>query len=159
VGDYGHVLINGKNVSQNKIDYHMVVLNPETGQIEVSEDFNTYQIKADSKRMNDFINSVARGRIVCIAVAHETSLELSQEEGNVFEHIGAKENISGHFLRDQALIGVKGAKKGEALEQISDEPVEVYVPRGAARREGNDDPRAVRGSHFKSLHLQHEAEI
>jgi tetratricopeptide (TPR) repeat protein len=131
VGDYGHVLINGKNESQNKIGYNIVVLNPETGQVETSENFNTYQIKTDARRMGDFLNSIPNGKIVCVAVAHEASLALSKEEGDIFARIGAKDNLFGKFLWSHAIIGVKGAQKGEAPEQIGEKPVELFIIRNS----------------------------
>jgi tetratricopeptide (TPR) repeat protein len=129
VGDYGHILIAGENVSQNKIGYNIVVANPETGQVEISENFNTYQLKADVKRMNDFIISIPKEKIVCVAVAHEASLALSKEEGNIFERIGAKDTLYGKFLWSHGIIGIKGARKGEALEKIGEKPIELDVIR------------------------------
>jgi hypothetical protein len=77
--------------------------------------------------MVQFIDGIKSGKIVCVAVANEASLKLSKEDGNIFSKIGAKENLYGKFLWGHAIIGVKGAKYGEAIEALSDKPIEIYV--------------------------------
>jgi hypothetical protein len=48
------------------------------------------------------------------------------EEGKIFEQIGAKENLHGNYWA-YGIIGVKGSKYGEAIESISEKPLEIYV--------------------------------
>jgi len=127
VGSYGEILINGNNFSQNKRGYNIVILNPGSGEVEKSENFETYGSNEDVKKMVQFIDGIKSGKIVCVAVANEASLKLSKEDGNIFSKIGAKENLYGKFLWGHAIIGVKGAKYGEAIEALSDKPIEIYV--------------------------------
>jgi tetratricopeptide (TPR) repeat protein len=127
VGNYGQILINGNNVSQNRRGYNVVVLNSKTGDIQNSETFDTSGSKDHVKKMIDFINGIAKGKIVCIAVFDEASNALSKEDGETFEQIGSKENLYGKNRWAHGIIGVKGSKNGEAIEAMDDKPIEIYV--------------------------------
>jgi len=127
VGNYAQILINGKDVSQNKRGYNIVILNFNTGVVEESKSFDTHGSKDDVKKMMEFINRIENGKIICVAVSDEASNQLSNEEGKVFEKIGGKGNLAGKFYWGHAIIGVKGSKYGEAIEGMSEKPLEIYV--------------------------------
>jgi tetratricopeptide (TPR) repeat protein len=127
VGNRGQILINGKNVSQNKRGYNIVVLNPGTGELEKSEGFDTCGSKEDVQKMVDFIDNINNGKIVCVAAADDASSSLSNKEGEVFKKIGGIENLHGKLRWGHGIIGFKGAKYGEAIEAISEKPLEIYV--------------------------------
>lgn len=127
VGNYGLILINGKNVSQNKKGYNIIVLNSATGEVETSENFNTSESKFEVERLMHFISSIEKNKIVCVSVCDEASGHLSSEYGKIFQRIGAKDNLHGKVRWGHGVIGVKGATSGEAIEAISEKPLEIYV--------------------------------
>ena len=127
VGNYGQILINGNNVSQNRRGYNIVVLNPKNGKVEMSKNFDTHGSKDDVKKMIEFINGIEKGKIVCVAVLDEASRTLSKEDGEIFEKFGSKENLYGKHRWSCGIIGVKGSRYGEAIEAIDDKPIEIYV--------------------------------
>ncbi|MGA2462884.1 MAG: interleukin-like EMT inducer domain-containing protein [Thermodesulfobacteriota bacterium] len=127
VGNYSQILINGENVSQISKGYNIVVMNSQTGKVEKSVNFDTYGSKDDVTRMKDFIIGIEKNKIVCVAVADDASLKLSMFDGKIFEEIGARENLHGRFRWGHGIIGVKGAKSGEAIEAIGEKPLEIYV--------------------------------
>jgi len=45
-------------------------------------------LKADVRKMNDFINSIQQSNIVCIAALGDALHGLSKEDENIFERIG-----------------------------------------------------------------------
>jgi hypothetical protein len=102
-------------------------LNSKTGDIENSEAFDTSASKDDVKKMIDFINGIPEGKIVCVAALDEASNALSKEDAEIFKKIGSKENLYGKNRWAHGIIGVSGLKKGEAIEAISDRPVEIYL--------------------------------
>ncbi len=127
VGNYSQILINGENFSQNRRGYNVVVLNSKTGEIENSESFDTSGSKDHVKKMIDFINGIAKGKIVCVAVLDEASNALSKEDAEIFKKIGAKENLYGKRRWAHGIIGVKGSGSGDAIEVMSEKPIEIYV--------------------------------
>ena len=127
VGGYADILINGKNYSKNKRGYNIVVLDSKTTQIEESESFDTHGSKDEVDKMIAFVNHIERGKIVCVAVLDEGARQLTQDGAKIFGEIGGKENLYRKWHWGHGIIGIKGARRGEAIEAISEKPVEVYV--------------------------------
>ena len=127
VGNYSHILINGVNVCKNSTGYNIVIINPLNGNVEKSDCFNTSASKEEIRKMKDFINNIRKGDIACVAVANEASASLSAEENNIFQEIGAKGNLYNKYRWGHGIIGVKGSRYGEAIEAISERPLEIYV--------------------------------
>lgn len=127
VGNYAQIFVNGNNVSQNKRGYNIVTINPETGVVEKSLRYDTCGSEDDVKEMVNFIRDIKNGTIVCASVMDDASNALSVEEGNIFQEIGAKGNLHGKNRWGHGIIGIKGSKYGQAVEAISEKPVEIYV--------------------------------
>lgn len=127
VGNYGLILVNGKNVSQNKRGFNIIVINSETAQIERNECFDTSCSKEDVRKVIDFVKSIEKGKIVCVAVNDEASGQLSMDERKLFETIGAKGNLFGRKWWGYGIIGVKESRYGDAIEEMSEKPLELYV--------------------------------
>ncbi len=116
VGDFGHIYVDGVNVSQDERGYNMVVLDPVSGQVEETGHFDTFLHQDESRLMADFIARIPEGKIVAVAVEDEASLNLTEEAVQALRSIGAGEDLRGMFRWGHAIIGVKGAAPGQALE-------------------------------------------
>ncbi len=134
VGDFAHIFVNGVDVAQDTRGYNIVVINAQTGAVEASAAFDTFASADESARLAQFIAKIPDGRIVAVAVRDEASRLLSAEAVNALWTIGAQEDLRGaqRFRWSHAIIGVKGAAPGSALETASETmPAQVVVGIGA----------------------------
>jgi hypothetical protein len=138
VGDFAHIFVNGVDAAQNLRGYNIVVLNERTGAVESNAAFDTFASADDSARLVQFIDKIPNGRIVAIAardtVAGNDAMppNLTVDAVNALRTIGASEDLRGKFRWSHAIIGVKGAMPGTALEDVSETmPAQVVVGVGA----------------------------
>lgn len=129
-GDYAHIYVNGRDAAPNRRGYNVVVIHPQTGRVERAAHFDTLLSAAESSRLADLLNKVPAGYIVAVAVRDEASLNLGQDAIDALAAIGAAIDLRGKFRWGHAVIGIKGAAPGTALEAAGRaEPVQVYVGR------------------------------
>ncbi|RLC79206.1 MAG: hypothetical protein DRI61_08425 [Chloroflexi bacterium] len=128
VGDFGYIYVNGINVSPNKRGYNIVVLNPETGELEITENFDTFASEEEAEAMAEFLARIPEGHIVAVAARDEASLHLTEEAVHALGLIGAEGDLRGCFRCSHAIIGVKGMQPGQALEALSPtRPANVWL--------------------------------
>ncbi|MFB0536701.1 MAG: interleukin-like EMT inducer domain-containing protein [Anaerolineae bacterium] len=131
VGDLGHIYVDGRNVSPEGRGYNLVVIDPQTGAIEATASFDTHLDEKASQAMADFVASIAEGRIVAVAVRDEASRLLGEEAVQALRTIGAEGDLREKFRWGQAIIGVKGAQPGQAVESLDAlRPAVVYLGEG-----------------------------
>jgi hypothetical protein len=131
VGDLGHIYVDGRNVSPEGRGYNLAVIDPQTGAVEATASFDTHLDQGASRAMADFMASIPEGCIVAVAVRDEASRLLSEEVMQTLRTIGAEGDLRGRFRWGQAIIGVKGAQPGQAMESLATlRPAIVYVGEG-----------------------------
>jgi hypothetical protein len=131
VGDFGHIYVDGHNVSPDERGYNVVVLDPVSGVVEGMGHFDTFASEEESARLAEFLAGIPDGRIVAVAVEDEASLHLTGEAVLALRTIGATGDLRDMFRWAQAIIGVKGAEPGQALEATGlTRPVSVRVGQG-----------------------------
>jgi hypothetical protein len=118
VGDFGQIYVDGRQVSPNTRGYNVVLLNPKTGAVLDSAAFDTHLDAAASRALAEYINGVPEGTIVAVAAADEASRLLGQEAVDALRTIGASGDLRGKFRWGHAIIGVRGALPGSALEAM-----------------------------------------
>ena len=127
-GDYAHIWLNGRDVAPNRRGYNVVVIDPRTGAVEQAASFDTFEGAEGSNRMAEMINAVPAGRIVVVAARDEASMSLQQDAVDALASIGAAVDLRGKFRWGHAVIGVKGAAAGTAVEAAGrDQPLQVFV--------------------------------
>ena len=131
VGDFGHIYVDGRNVSPEGRGYNLAVIHPQTGVVETTARFDTHLDQGASQAMADLIASIPEGHIVAVAVRDEASRLLSEEAVQALRTVGAEGDLRGKFRWGQAAIGVKGAQPGQAIESLDGlRPAVVYVGEG-----------------------------
>jgi hypothetical protein len=131
VGDFGHIYVDGRNLSADERGYNIVVLDPLSGVLEETGHFDTFATEEESSRLADFVAEIPEGNIVAVAVEDEASLHLTEEAVRALGTIGAAGDLRDKFRWAHAIIGVKGAPPGQALEEIGLlRPVSVRVGQG-----------------------------
>jgi hypothetical protein len=114
VGDFGHIYVNGVDVSPNQRGYNVAVIGP-AGNVRTAS-FDTHLDPGASVRLATFVAAVPDGQTVAVAVADEASMNLGEDAVVALRSIGATGDLRGKFRWSQAVIGVKGAAPGSALE-------------------------------------------
>jgi hypothetical protein len=137
VGDFGHIYVDGRDVSPNQRGYNVAVVHPETGAVEKTASFDTHLDEAASADMARFLLSAPPGRIVAVAAADEASRLLDQEAVDALRGIGAAGDLRGRFRWGHAIIGVQGAPPGSAVESLDwMRPVRAVVGEGMTEPRG-----------------------
>jgi hypothetical protein len=131
VGDFGHIYVNGRNVSTDERGYNVVVLDSVTGAVERTVHFDTFASEEESDLLAEFIAEIPEGKAVAGAVEDEASLSLTEEAVLALRTIGGEVDLRDMFRWAHAIIGVKGAEPGQALEATGLlGPVSVRVGQG-----------------------------
>jgi hypothetical protein len=119
-GDFAHIWVNGRDVvaTPGEPGYYVAVIEPVKGEVEAVRRFNTLNDPDASNALAAFIRDTAGGRIVAAAAADEASLALGAEAVNALREVGAAGDLRNHFRWGHAIIGVKGAQPGQALEAV-----------------------------------------
>ncbi len=132
-GKFGEIFVAGKNVIENKRGYHLVALNPQTGAVERVALFDTLTDAHESARLAQFIAELPRGEIVAGVAVDDVSGKLQQTAVEALHSIGVESDLRFQFRAGQALIGVKGAQPGQALESVDGRlPANVSVGKNIA---------------------------
>jgi hypothetical protein len=116
VGDFGHIYVDGVDVSPNQRGYNLAVISP-WGEIQTAS-FDTFDDPGASDRLAAFIAAVPEGYTVAVAAADEVSMKLSQEAVDALGSIGAVGDLRDRFRWSHAIIGRKGAQPGSAQEAL-----------------------------------------
>jgi hypothetical protein len=132
VGDFGHIYVDGQDVSLDARGYNIAVLHPRTGAVVQATAFDTHLDPGASQAIAAFLAEVPSGYIVAVAAADEASRLLGQDAVDALRGIGATEDLRDKFRWGHAIIGVQGASPGTALEAMDwKRPVTLAVGEGA----------------------------
>ena len=133
-GDFGHIFVNGVDVSPNQRGYNLVWIDPTTGRVVESAHFDTHdprQAPQASAAMAAWIQALPAGAMVAGAVRDAAALSLGEDAVQALHTLGVVDDVRGHLRRAHGFVGVKGAAPGTALSQVSDLwPVTVVVGQG-----------------------------
>jgi len=131
VGDLGHIYVDGRNVSPEGRGYNLAVIDPQTGAVEATASFDTHLDPRASQALADWVASTPEGHIVAVSVRDEASRLLGEEAVQALHTLGAEGDLRGKFRWGQAIIGVKGARPGQAMESLDLlRPAIVYAGEG-----------------------------
>jgi hypothetical protein len=132
VGDFAHIYVEGQDVSPDRRGYNVAVLDPASGTVESTAAFDTHLDPGASQALASFLNEIPPGRIVAVSVADEASRLLDEDAVVALQGIGATGDLRSRFRWGHAIIGVRGAAPGTALEAFDWMiPVSVVAGEGA----------------------------
>ncbi len=134
VGDFGHIFIDGVDVSPNRRGYNLAAIDPAAGRLLDVAHFDTHdplQAPAASAEMAAWINALPEGVIVAGAVRDAASLNLGDDAIAALRSLGVQDDIRGELRRDHAFVGVRNAAPGSAPSVVSDLwPATVVIGQG-----------------------------
>jgi hypothetical protein len=124
----GSVRLNDVELAPGRRGYNLVALDP-AGKLVASVVFDTYGSDVASQELAAWIEGLPPGTIVAGAVHDEGSLRLSEAAVRALRMLGALGDLRGRYREAHALVGVKGAPPGSAVEKLGTAAAEVEVGR------------------------------
>jgi len=101
-----------------KRGYNILVIDEKSGiQIE-QQVFGTNTSHQQADKMAEFIRDIPRGRIVIALTWDDASINLNENAVSALLSIGAQSDLRENPRSCHAIIGVKGAQPGSALEKV-----------------------------------------
>lgn len=131
VGDFGHIFINGREVSPNQRGYNIAIIQPD-GLISVAN-FDTHFDPHASTALAHFLASSPPNAFIAAAAADEASANLSEEAVHALQAVGAKGDLRGCFRCSHAFIRTPPGETYEAFDALH--------PVGVTTRLGLTEPQ------------------
>ncbi len=123
-GNSAGILLGAVDLAPNARGYNVSIIDPATGRNLASSAFDLIGEAAKKEDqallMARFIQAVPPGMIICVAVKDDGSMGFRDELLTAFHSIGAQLGDRPGLRNSYAVIGVKGADRGTALEGMSD---------------------------------------
>ncbi len=136
VASFGHspgharIRVNGREVTLTLLrGYNLLALEPRTGTLLWAESFDTFRAEAESRRMGRRIEALPAGTLVVATVKTDGGGQLEEEGVRALRSVGGRVDLRGTRFVSHALVGVKGAQPGEALEVAGEGELTVRVGR------------------------------
>ncbi|MFQ6014949.1 MAG: interleukin-like EMT inducer domain-containing protein [Anaerolineae bacterium] len=126
-GNFAYITVDGKEASTHRRGYNLAVIDPQSGHILDKRGFDTWANQYESQAMAQFMADIPQGYIVVVAVKEDGAKSLTQEGVEALRSIGAQEDLRGTEYRSHAIIGVKGAAPGTALELSAEGNAYLHV--------------------------------
>jgi hypothetical protein len=126
-GNFGHIYLNGIEISPNQRGYNIAVIAPD-GRLINAASFDTHLDPNASRALAQFIAAAPPEALIAVAAADEASNMLTEEAVAALHAIGGQVDPRGHFRASHALIGGKG---GQPLFEAFDPYQPVKLTNGA----------------------------
>ncbi|MBC8448565.1 MAG: hypothetical protein H8D78_12530 [Chloroflexi bacterium] len=122
------------DASAGRRGYNVAVLDPRTGRLLDKRGFDTWANEYEAQRLAEFVAQIPEGRIVVVATKDDAGQHLSEEAVAALRSLGAQADLRGAGGQAHALIGVKGAAPGSALELVAGPNAWLRLGRNPDRR-------------------------
>ena len=117
-GNYALFYLNGELIYQGSRGINLVVINENSGQVELTRAFDTWSSAEEADSLAAVINRIPQGRIVLCAVRDDGSNQLQSGQYSAIESLGS-EQIRNLGLHDSwVLAGIRGGGATETSEQL-----------------------------------------
>jgi Interleukin-like EMT inducer len=127
-GDTASVRVNGHETLEDpRRGYSVVTLDPGDGRVLAVARFDPFRSETESSRLAQFIDGVAPGAIVVVALRDNGGGQLDAEGVRALRAVGGIEDLRGTLGLSHLIVGVKGAQAGEALELRGDRLLSATV--------------------------------
>jgi hypothetical protein len=128
VGDFGHIYVNGVDVSPNRRGYNLVALQRADAALLSAAAFDTHGDPAASGRLAAWVASLPAGAVVAGVVRDEGSFNLNHEAVAALRSLGVTTDLRGSFRWSHAFVGAVGAQSATALDAADPiRPAQVTV--------------------------------
>ncbi|KPV48022.1 hypothetical protein SE17_40310, partial [Kouleothrix aurantiaca] len=115
---YSAVIVDGVTVTPKQRGIVLVLIDPSTGKVRSTGGYDTYLSADESDRLAAAISAAPDGTIVALATYEEGTNSLTDSARAAIASLGAATDLKGKSGAAYALIGVKGAAAGTAIERF-----------------------------------------
>jgi hypothetical protein len=133
-GDFAYITVQGEDASTHRRGYNLAVIHPQNGAIVDKAGFDTWANEYESQDLADFIAQIPEGYIVAVAVKDDGAANLTDDAVQALRSLGAQIDLRGTEHLSHAIIGVKGAGPGTALEASGDANSYLHVGKNPDER-------------------------
>lgn len=119
-GGVAYITVDGKDASDHRRGVNVTVLDPQSGAILDVEGFDTAANQYEAEALAEFIGGIPPGRVVVVAFKGDALAHLTPAAREALGTLGASQ-LPDEAGAGYALIGVKGAPPGTALEAANAE--------------------------------------
>jgi len=123
------------DASAGRRGYNVAVLDRRSGVVIDLKGFDTWANQYESERLVEYINQIPNGRIVLAATSGDAGMSLTGGAMEALASIGAVGDIRGLPGHAHAVVGVKGAQPGSALELVGEPGAWLRLGLNPDRRE------------------------
>ncbi|MGB0386819.1 MAG: interleukin-like EMT inducer domain-containing protein [Ardenticatenaceae bacterium] len=129
IGDLAWITVDGADASDHRNGTNVTVVDPATQRVEAIHGFDTAANEFERDKLHQLIADIPEGKIVIVAFKGAATSYLNLDTVAAFKTLGATTGPTDHAV-SYALIGVKGAPEGSALEgQSKTETVDLlFLP-------------------------------
>jgi hypothetical protein len=128
-GDFAYITVDGQDASTHRRGYNLAVIDPQTGAVVRQAGFDTWANEYESSDLAEFITDIPGGYVVALAVKDDGAASLTEGAVQALRSLGAEIDLRGTEHLSHALIGVKGAAPGTALEASGEGNSYLHVGR------------------------------
>ena len=115
---YSAVIVDGETVTPKQRGIVLALIDPTTGKVRAAGGYDTYLSPDESDRLAAVIAAAPDGTIVALATYEEGTNKLTDGARAAIASLGATTDLQGKSGAAYALIGVKGAPAGTAIERF-----------------------------------------
>ena len=128
-GDFAYITVEGEDASTHRRGYNLAVIDPQSGAVVEQAGFDTWANEFESQALAEFVAEVPEGYIVAVAVKDDGASHLTEAAVRALLTLGAQIDLRGTEHLSHAIIGVKGAPPGAALEASGEGNSYLHVGR------------------------------
>ncbi len=114
--EFAYIAVGGMDASLHRRGYNLAVIDPQSGAVIDKAGFDTGENESESQALADFIAGIPEGYIVVAALKEGGAQSLTEEAVEALASLGGEIDLRGTEMLSHAIIGVKGAASGTALE-------------------------------------------
>ena len=113
-------MLGERDLAPDTRGYNVAVIHPDKGELVMAAGFDLIGAGGPQQagRMAQLLRGIPEGMIVCVAVKDDGAMNLTGELVSALRTVGARLDLRGKTRASYALIGVKGATPGAALERL-----------------------------------------
>ncbi len=117
VGDFGHIYLNGREISPNERGYNVALIAAD-GRLLDAAHFDTHLNPAASAALTAYLQNAPAQAIIAIAAADEASANLSAEAEHALQAVGASGNLRDCFRCSHAILHQPNNATRQALDPL-----------------------------------------
>jgi hypothetical protein len=115
---YSAVIVDGVTVTPQQRGIVLALIDPQTGKVRAAGGYDTYLSTDESDRLAAAINAAPDRTIIALVSYEEGMSKLNDAARAALASLGARTDLKDQIGAAYALIGVKGAVPGTALERL-----------------------------------------